>query len=303
VAAKYKKTKEKKLLKFSLLVLFLLGLLLFSGCIGGEKPPSSAFVGGKDGLVASFESPQDQVIMGVPFEIILRVQNKGECPIPTGSANFTLNNPRLFGIDESNATKQNSEDLSETKLRGENVVSEGGVELITWENAKISTLIVTEQQQIPINVVMSYPYNTTSIVYACTSTSGKVCQPTEEKQVQNSGAPIHIKSFKQTAIKTAEGIRLRFGFIFENVGGGTASLDQSFSESSINQVNITSIKFGNKIYNSSNITSICGTSTFAMDTEYWCTLQDVPEEIEDQLVFNISYYYQQSVSKTISLVT
>ena len=300
MAAKYEKTKEKKLLKFSLLVLFLLGLLLFSGCIGSKKPPSSAFVGGKDGLVASFESPQDQVIMSVPFDIILRVQNKGECPIPTGSANFTLNNPSLFGVGEP--TKHNNENLSETKLRGENVVSEGGVELITW-SANISTLIVTEQQQIPINVVMSYPYNTTSVVYACTSTSGKVCQPTEEKQVQNSGAPIRIKSFKQTAIKTAEGIRLRFGFILENVGGGTVSSDQSFSESSINQVNITSIKFGNRIYDSSNITSICGASTFATDTEYWCTLQDVPEEIEDQLVFNISYYYQQSVSKTISLVT
>ncbi|MGC8885125.1 MAG: hypothetical protein ACP5KK_01340 [Candidatus Nanoarchaeia archaeon] len=285
-------------LRMICLVCAVIALVALSGCIKKEKE-GEIFVGGTEGLSFSFVSPEQQVFAGEPFNIVLKVQNMGEFEIPSGSINFTLQDANKFDISEN--TKTNTVNLLGRKIRGEEVISEGGTTFITWENANLNPLIITEKQEVPLSIIVKYPYNTLTVVPdACTSLSGEICQPTGEKSIKNSGAPIHIKSYKQTVIKSGGGVKLKFAFIVENVGSGKVSSDSEFKLENLDSVNITNITFSGIPF---DVSKACGSNTFSIGEEYWCTLENVSGETRAQLVLNTSYWYQEIASMKISVLT
>lgn len=194
---------KRELFVISLIVL----LLMVSAQEGCEQTPTgkeNPFVGGTEGILIDFVEgapPPEVFDQGHPFEIVVRLQNKGEADVETNggrvdisgiskqdfSGIYTLNFPeKLFGAYKN----------------PEGDVVEGTTTYLTFSGFQ-------HRKSLPGNMLFTvradvcYKYRTKALTHLCVRKDileygeEAVCEVNEEKMVYNSGSPIQITGFKQ----------------------------------------------------------------------------------------------------------
>jgi len=197
-------------MKKYILPVLVLGLMLLVACEGGEDPVTNggAFIGGTDGLLASFEplSVLDDGVYTIfdtedfPLEVILN--NKGEQTLVAGEVTLKLLGPAKPDFDGISSWElQNNEEIE--KISEFN--PSGGEEVISFTPnayAKYKSEVIG-YTDITWNLEYDYNYKTYLIVndvcFKEDTTDPKVCTVKEAKTFSVSSAPITVTSVEEDA--------------------------------------------------------------------------------------------------------
>lgn len=196
-------------MKKELFVMSLIFLLLIVGAQQGcEREPTgkeNPFVGGTDGILIDFVEgapPPEVFDQGHPFEIVVRLKNKGEADVKKYEGR----------VDISGISKQDfggiytlpfPEDLSGTYKNPEGDVVDGTTTYLTFRTFK-HTRALPGNVQFTVRADVCYKYGTKAVTRLCIREEileygeEAVCEVDEEKIIYSSGSPIQITGFKQS---------------------------------------------------------------------------------------------------------
>jgi len=192
-----------------------------------------AFIGGERGLEISFfeGAPPDIVYdRDYPFSIDIKIQNVGEWGVKKQDAEFTIKglNPGDFGKSLSDLTKNSPEDLKGAYRDPEGRAIEGTVTSLEFPNLNYEDEVAGTVTFI-VRADACYEYGTMATSKICvledllgvTRRTGEepVCEPNEAKDVENSGAPVHITELRQTVV-AVDKISFTFDIVHERLGQG-----------------------------------------------------------------------------------
>jgi len=216
----------KRIFLFLSFAVILIGL---TGCGGTPTETGNTFIGGTKGLEINFlqDSPPDEAFDAGqrPFDVTVMLRNVGEYDVPKESVKAKLSglSPADFFVPPEEFIKIADEDLTKTTKDPEGNKIEGTISTITFNNLDYRG-ILSGPTVFPIRVDVCYKYGTIAESRLCVkenvlNTREKaVCIVTEEKAVENSGAPIHVTLFKEFA-KAKD--KIGFSFTVEQVGEGS----------------------------------------------------------------------------------
>ncbi len=196
------------------LVMILAMTLFLSGC-GAQTTTGSTFIGGTEGLKASFlpGSPPDKTTDGGTggFSIVVKLENLGESNVAASEGYV-----QIWGLDAQTYSsnlpdfkkKFNQQDNFGTEIRGARMnagqVLTGGVSTIEFGELKYLPLIQGDLPQ-TVWANVCYRYTTKVAAQVCVKkdveqalNSKNICEVEGEKNPQNSGAPIQVTSLKET---------------------------------------------------------------------------------------------------------
>lgn len=188
----------------SLILIMLVSLLLITACSGTQKnavKTGSAFLGGVNGLTASFEplSIKENNIYTVfnteDFPLEVNLKNKGEEDISPGKVSLKLLGP----------AKTDFQNIPQWTLKNVQIINkmsefnpEGGEEIVSFTPNKraLYTAPIVGFNDITWNLEYTYEYKTHLIVndvcFKGDLTQKTVCEVKEKKVYSVSGAPITV---------------------------------------------------------------------------------------------------------------
>lgn len=226
-------------MKKAITMSFVALMLLFAfGC--GEKEeqtgvPGSKFVGGTEGLSISFApgSIPDQVLdKDQSFGISTVLTNRGDHTIENGAdatVKITGIDPADFGVssgdlvqDAPGQIRGAQKDVTGNVIQGETVSLDFPANGGSFTHQKEIAGSVTYN----VRAEVCYKYKTIANTKLCVledilgtqGSSGELCKINENKPVDNSGAPIHIESFRES-VSSAN--KVAFVFKIKHVAPGT----------------------------------------------------------------------------------
>jgi len=238
-------------MKQAVLVLLISLTVLIAGCTGQggtSTTRTSPFVGGTEGIQLDFVEGSPPLEVGdggqYPFDITLRLLNKGETDVDPGNVLLSLQNidPSEWGGEY---TKPAPEQLVGTHKDMEGNVLPGTTAYATFSGFNYNKRLLGNTQ-FTVRADMCYGYRTQATTMLCVKKdlnkpSGEaICKVTESKQIFSSGSPIQIEDFKQSP---AGNDKLSFSFTVAHKGTGAVygfaspACDESFSNK--NKVRIT----------------------------------------------------------------
>ncbi|MBD3361277.1 hypothetical protein GF358_00640 [Candidatus Woesearchaeota archaeon] len=296
----------------------ILGLLLIAliGCQQEGKTVSieEPFIGGTQGLVFDFAQLREEVYdAGTdPFDISLKIENKGETTINQDNIKITLSgiNPAEFSVTENQLSKTASENIISMRKDTMGNIQPGPPVFVDFENLKYTEKITGTSIDFPLRANICYLYNTKAISKLCvrknvlTATEG-ICQINEEKPIFNSGAPIQISQLVENARSKA---KIGFSFEIRNMGTGTAyqrgtvcdkqtrkNRDKIYLRVETNMPGITCTGLENKGTRAEGYTTLFdGVKTIT------CT-QPVPGNIDFEQIVGIEAFYDYEEFKQTKL--
>ena len=193
--------------KIIIIPILILSLFLLVACEGEEQTSTSgAFIGGTDGLVASFEplSILEEGVFSIfdtedfPMEIVIK--NKGEEDIQPGDVTLMLLGPAPTDFQNIPNWELNNQEIIE-KISEFN--PEGGEEIISFtpnDYAQYTNEIIG-YTDITWNIDYQYNYKTHLIIedvcFKGDPTDEKVCEIQEAKSISVSAAPIQVTSVEE----------------------------------------------------------------------------------------------------------
>ncbi|MBI2147306.1 hypothetical protein HYU19_02395 [Candidatus Woesearchaeota archaeon] len=225
----------------SLLVVLLLASAIFlSACSGGggdtaNVDVSTPFIGGKNGLLASFiaGAPPEEVFdnNNFPFGISIQLKNQGEADVAPDQAYVEIVgiNPTDFGVPSQEYLIRNLPiELLGAKKNFDGSVINGGQALVEFPEGPdvgIDTLsyVPDLHGNIPVNMRadICYDYKTRTTTKICVKRDlletgrAELCKVSEEKTTYNSGGPIHITQLREDPIGTN---KIQVNFVVSHVG-------------------------------------------------------------------------------------
>jgi hypothetical protein len=196
-----------------LVLLVVLGMTLFlTGC-GTPTTTGKTFIGGTEGLKASFltGTPPDKTTDGGSsgFGIVVKLENSGESTIAPNDGYVEIwgLDAKTYSYTAANGRQENFRVPLATEIRGSKMnagqVLSGGVSTVEFGELKY---LPTIQGDIPQTVWANicYKYTTKVAAQICVKNNveqalnGKqICDVEGEKNPQNSGAPIQVTSLKE----------------------------------------------------------------------------------------------------------
>ena len=228
-------------------------LVIVSGCTGGgENLGGNAFIGGTKGLEISFipDSPPAEAFDSGqrPFDATIQLKNVGEFDINREDIVVKISglSPNDFGVLPQDMVKRAEEDLAKTQKdpSGTNKL-EGGITTVTFANLRYLP-VLSGPTTFPVRADVCYKYGTYAETTMCVKENplntreSSVCIVNEDKPVDNSGAPIHVTSFKEFGKA-----RDQIGFTFTISQAGTGLI---FRPDSDCNAGIESIVDENKVF-------------------------------------------------------
>lgn len=197
----------KKIAVILTLLLFVLavGCRRDGGPGGAEESP---FIGGTIGVLLDFMdgAPPEEVYDGgtFPFDISVKLKNDGETEV--NAADYFI---RITGIDPvdfgvTNLTQRGTEDLLATKKDPEGNIIQSPPVYITFEGLNYLSNL-SGNTPFPIRAELCYLYQTIANAKLCVRKDvlqpykEGVCIVNEKKTVFNSGAPVQVIEFEETA--------------------------------------------------------------------------------------------------------
>ena len=311
-------------MKFIIPILLAISILiLIAGCAEEEAVTPEgvkAFIGGDKGLDLQFTegAPPDVVYdHDFPFDINIRIENIGEWDIPA-KEDVTLTiigiEPASFGKTLNDLVKDSDIIMNGAGYDPQGNVVQGTIANINFANFQYQNKIVGTIE-LPVVARACYEYGTRANSKICvlddllgtTRRAGEkpVCEPTEAKKIENSGAPVQITSFRESVVAAD---RVSFAFTISHVGEGTISrMDTECN---------TQIADKDKVYVRVN-TGISGltcsgieggfnegfTTLFTGSRTIICTqpLESPRGDFEKPINIDLEYAYTQLKSKTLEV--
>ncbi len=294
-----------------------------------EPEPDSEYLKSEDGVSITFTSgnPPNEVYEDTSFMIEAVVRNEGETDIAPAELWLKLSNTKIIGLENEDIDNNGLKDEGETDLndngefdsiikrndeniirayQSEGQIVPGGLAYFIWPDLKYSENTSTE---IPLSFTMTacYPYESKGASLVCVakdSTKSKVCEPTGEKDIDSSGAPIKIIAFEQTTNGLSDDGFAKVGFkvTIEQKGDGMIyDINNSCKEQLPDEkgkVAIEQIIFADRDFSRQDIIDkngiSCTTDIFELDSEgkatIYCSVDyPIDEDFEDRFRILLSY--------------
>jgi hypothetical protein len=209
-----------------------------SGCqpveqTGNMTTTGTAYIGGTEGLEMSFLANAPPSIVydkpasgsASPFEVGVKIENKGEYTIPTGKYRLSISgiDARAFGKTQTDFSKLTSaEDLMKTRRSGGQTIA-GTFAIISIPSLAYQSPVSGQIGPFNLRASVCYEYSTEASSNICvltdmlgTRVKEGLCNPNEKKQVENSGAPVGVISLEQSVTGSSS---TAFTFIIKHMGG------------------------------------------------------------------------------------
>lgn len=235
------------MMKKMLFVLPFIALAIaFSGCKPAEdggnvtRPAGVAYVGGDKGLEPSFlanappsvvyDNPEENADTGNPFDISVKIENKGEYTVPKDKYKLTISgiDPGAFSKttddfkDLKSTEGTTSEELLKTRRSAGEVIP-GTFTMITISGLKYKSPVSGQIGPFNLRASICYEYQTEASSNICiledllgTIRREGICKPTETKATENSGGPLLVSNLEQSVTGKD---RTAFTFTIKHIGG------------------------------------------------------------------------------------
>ncbi|MBW2993751.1 hypothetical protein KY317_04215 [Candidatus Woesearchaeota archaeon] len=306
---------------FTVLLILILAVFI-TGCKEEEvEEEFEAFVGGSDGLVLEFieNAPPSEVFdFESMFDMSIKIENIGEWDIEN-PADLTITisgiDPSDFGKNLAFLSKDSAIPMAGKHPDPAGGVLQGTIDVIDFPGFQYTDTI-TGKADFNIRASACYEYGTKINSKICvledligiTRRSGEtpVCEPQGEKDVENSGAPVHVVSLTENVFSND-----RIGITFRIQHVGTGAVYQTGSECG------TELAKQNKVYARVNTgisgitcSGIAGGTTEGYVTLYngqrdiTCTTPQLPAargDYEKPISIELRYGYREYIDKVLTV--
>lgn len=313
-------SKPKSAIMIAVLFIFIVS---FSGCTNESAVDDVESSGGTEGLVAEFMAgaPPEQVAEDENFEVSVKLDNKGEYSVqPEDVAIFLLGvSPSSVGLDYVMIDSENCGDCLQDEIISAHFINEewipGGYDYVTWPTDGSGLeygVSITSDQLLNFVAQNCYYYETIVSADACFSdnayaqtTGAETCDISGEKNVANSGSPIHVtKVVENPAGKN----KYTFTFYVQNVGEGRAFSPNaeladctSLTQSQLDRVHIADVRVGGE--SGAESMNCIGKNILLVDGEgqFTCRVarEDVVGDYSDIMEVILRYGYYEQVNKEV----
>ncbi len=201
----------KKICAFAMILLL---VLMFTGCDDEESTtsPSAAFLGGEAGLKVNFlnDMPPDEILdkKSQPFGIGIKLENMGEANVEDEAGYIEISglNAVDFGVEWNDLKKDIKDEIKGVRKTITGARVAGGVDIIEFTGLNYEQDI-PGQITLPMIADICYNYKTRVATKICVKKDllddlegDRICEVSGEKDVQNSGAPLHITKLSQAPL-------------------------------------------------------------------------------------------------------
>ncbi len=303
-------------------------MLLIVGCDGQQTDDKTstggsgvAFIGGDKGLDIKFNTgapPEEVYDVNYPFNINVRLENVGETDIPGNEAIVRIKGifPQDYNVIATDLVKKNVNELRGASLDPQGNPLVGSIDGVEFVNLQANTITGTIYPTILAEVC--YPYATKAVAQICiledllgsTRKTGEtaLCEVNDDKETQNSGAPVKVTNVKQSAIGKD---KISLSFDVEHVGEGALYKRGVACEPTLQNKNRVTIKVDSNIVGGQMIcTGLQGTegsielygNSGNEKRNIVCT-QTLPTRIdsEKQIKIDLEYAYEDKVQTKIAV--
>jgi len=214
------------------IVIFVCALLTLMGCGGGGEgevaSSGTPFLGGTNGVLVNFEnSPPAEVFDGgdFPFDVIIKLKNSGEWEIPKEKIRVKLSGilAEQFGLTSNDLIKTSPDDLPKMQKDASGKILDSPPVFVEFNNLNHEDAITGSELTYPIRADVCYNYGTEAVSRLCVRENilnpkaGGVCEINADKTVYNSGGPIQISEFSESARASD---KIGFSFTIAHQGSG-----------------------------------------------------------------------------------
>lgn len=218
------------------IIILLISVLFLAACDEeGEVTGPSPYIGGEDGVIATFEpigieeSGTYTIYEDETFPIQIVLKNKGEEDIDTGNVKV-----ELYGIFLEDFSEVAGKELTnDEEIEGISEINREGDEFIIDFGSDIEYTPAIQGDFVPLDILASYTYRyktKVSVPKVCFIEDLRdtdVCKVDDTKTSYSSAAPIQVISVTE---QPAGAGKVSLSFSVKNVGGGDATIPgQEFS--------------------------------------------------------------------------
>jgi hypothetical protein len=310
-----------KKIKLSVIIAFVC-IFLIIGCDQNSDTSlskSNPFMGGTRGLSLQFSegAPPDEVFDAntYPFDVEVKLLNIGETDVAASDVLVRLSgiNPVDFGKSESDFIIDGiSEDVLATKIDSEGNKIEPPPVFVTFPGLIFQDELIGNNP-FPLRADVCYKYQTFAFADGCIRSDplspeeDAICDINEEKEVFNSGAPVHITEFRE---QPSGSDKIRYVFKITHKGSGRIyspdhKCPQDFQtarqaedrvefkiESRVEDLQCSGLREGTGMQG--NVLLVNGEATIH------CTQQSTSQlDFIDKLKITLTYYYKENTEQTI----
>ncbi len=292
-------------------------LLILVSCNGDkDKIVIGGFIGGTEGISLEFQNLRKEVYdVDDQFDVVVKLENKGEYDVDKSNVKVELSGikPSDFGLREEDVEKQPQENIiAKHKDQSGNIV-QGSPVVIEFNNIEYLPQVTGAQLEFPIKAQACYLYRTTAVSKYCVRSDlvkpseDGVCMLTEDKPVQNSGAPVQVQTLKQTTRGSD-----KVSFSFDVVHSGKGSVFKQDSKCLDERKNMdkvfVSIDVGKDGLSCTGLDTLTDKGAEGTKTLHdgkatiTCTLDFQKKELRDYeapITIKTDYYYSDSIQDTI----
>jgi len=298
-------------------------LLLVACSNSNTNPISTPFIGGESALVLSFApaAPPDEIFDNgqFPFTVAVNIENKGEFDLEEGEGYIEIDsiNGATFGVSDNDLIKDIPA-IDGARKNFDGSITEGFRDLVSFNNLNYQENL---RGDLPITIRANacYNYETRTSTNICLKketidniNQNEVCLIGAQKQVQNSGAPIHITSLTE-APQGKNGVQV--SFTIEHVGepGALFYRDDALCDRRINNPEMYQVYVEVEPIVNGQINAECsGFQEGSGDAGYVTLFQGNPRVVTcsfdtaslstdfiEPLSINLRYRYQQFIEKQV----
>jgi hypothetical protein len=212
-----------KLLSVAVVLMF--SLVSCTGS-GGEKVDlTSPFIGGTQGIILGFQDLRADVFDAGrdPFDIVVKLENKGESLIPMENIRVKLSgiNPAEFDKSQNDLSKSSPDDVLQMSKDPQGAILIPPPVFVEFPSLNYKKSIVGATAPFTLRAEVCYLYRTKAVSKLCvrenllSPQAGGICEVNADKPLFVSGAPVQLMNFKQSA-----GARDKVRFQFDVVNRG-----------------------------------------------------------------------------------
>lgn len=222
--------------KILFILIFAMAVIALSGCTPVQKTTNetatAAYIGGDKGLELSFLSNAPPTTVydkptggsASPFDISVRVENKGEYTVPAGKYKLSITgvDAASFGkIQNDFKSLTSTEELLKTRKSAGQTIA-GTFSIISLPGLSYQSAVSGQIGPFNLRANLCNEYQTEASSNICvledllgTTRREGLCKPTETKKVENSGASVKVTSLEESATGKES---LAFTFVIKHMG-------------------------------------------------------------------------------------
>lgn len=223
------------------IIIGILILIFIVGCGGPTQTQTisktSPFIGGNTGLSIEFQedAPPASVFDAgeQPFDIVVSLKNEGEFFVPREDVFVEVSgiNPPQFGVTKDYLRQSPIDDLIATIKDNTGQTIDSPPFFVEFTGLNHETQVTGASLTVPLRAEVCYRYGTVAASNLCIRENilnpeeAGICEINENKEIFNSGAPVKVTSFRESARSNE-----KVSFTFTIAHSGTGKVYEEMSE-------------------------------------------------------------------------